>query len=101
MKLTPRNYMMWLGGCLAVLLGLLAISPGVGTASATYGWWDVWRAALGVEIPAGDVVGRPVGDMDGDGELSDEELQGFTRSAKLIFSQGFRRTVLTLQKLNF
>ena len=95
--LTPRQYVLRLGGCLIVLGALVIISPGVGTESATYRWWDVWRAKLGWEVPADELVGRALVDLDSDGAISSEELAGFVSAAKLIFDQRFPRTLLALQ----
>ena len=95
--LTPRQYMLRLGACLAGLALLVLISPGVGTESATFGWWDAWRAKLGIAIEADELCGRPLVDFDADGVISAEELSGFVSSAKLIFDQRFPRTLLALQ----
>jgi len=96
-SVTPRQYVLRLGGCLALLLVLVLISPGVGTESASYGWWDTWRARLGVEIPPEELAGRGLADLDGDGTISDAESAGFVASARLIFDQRFPRTLLALQ----
>ncbi len=96
-KLDPRRYALWLGGCVAALFVLVVISPGVGTASASFGWWDVWRAQLGMEIRADELAGRPLVDLDGDGGVSEGELAGFVESARLIFAQRFPRTLLAMQ----
>ncbi|UCE60043.1 MAG: iron ABC transporter permease [Phycisphaerales bacterium] len=96
-RLDPRRYALWLGGCVVVLFVLVVISPGVGTASASFGWWDVWRAQLGMEIRADELAGRPLVDIDEDGSVSEVELAGFVESARLIFAQRFPRTLLAMQ----
>ncbi len=96
-SLTPRQYVLSLGGCAVLLVLLIVISPGVGTASASFGWWDAWRARLGIEIRADELTGRPLVDIDGDGKISDEELAAFSESARLIFGQRLPRTLLALQ----
>jgi iron complex transport system permease protein len=96
--LTPRQYLMRLGGCVLGLLLPLLISPGVGTESASFGWWDAWRARLGISIPADELVGRPLVDLNEDGAISNEELAGFVESARQIgFGQRFARSLLALQ----
>ncbi len=96
--LTPRRYVVRLGACLAGLLVLVLISPGVGTETASFGWWDAWRARLGLEIGADELKGRPFVDMDADGTISAEELAGFVEAARHIgFGQRFPRTLLALQ----
>lgn len=96
--LTPRRYVVRLGACLAGLLLLVLISPGVGTETASFGWWDAWRAQLGLAIDAGELIGRPLVDMDADGTICAEELAGFVEAARHIgFGQRFPRTLLALQ----
>lgn len=96
--LTPKRYVLCLGTCIAGLGLLLVISPGIGTESSSFGWWDAWRARLGIHIGASELVGRPFVDFDGDGEVSDDELAGFVDLARHIgFGQRFPRTLLALQ----
>ena len=96
--LTPRQYMVRLGGSLLGLAFLLLISPGIGTESTSFGWWDAWRARLGIEIDAGELIGRPYVDLDENGEISEEEAAGFVEVARHIgFGQRFPRTLLALQ----
>ena len=42
--LTPQAYVVRLGLAAAGLGLLLLLSPGIGTESASFGWWDAWRA---------------------------------------------------------
>ena len=96
--LTPRRYALRLGGCLLGLMLLILISPGIGTESASFGWWDAWRAQLGLSIDADELIGRPFVDLNEDGTISDEELAGFVDVARQIgFRQRFPRTLLALQ----
>lgn len=96
--LTPRRYLLRLGGCLMGLLLLVLVSPGIGTESSSFRWWDAWRAQLGLKIRASELVGRPLVDIDEDGTISEEELAGFTDVARHIgFGQRFPRTLLALQ----
>jgi iron complex transport system permease protein len=96
--LTPRQYVWRLAAAVAVLAALLLISPGVGTESASVGWWDAWRAQLGLEVSADQLSGRPIADVNGDGTISDEELSGFLDIARQIgFGQRFARSLLALQ----
>ena len=96
--LTLRRYLLRLGASLVGLLLLLVISPGIGTETASFGWWDAWRAQLGLEISAGELAGRPFVDLDNDGVISEEELTGFGEVARHIgFGQLFPRTLLALQ----
>jgi|CXWL01.1.fsa_nt_gi iron complex transport system permease protein len=96
--LNARLFITRLAATVAVLLVLLAISPGIGTQSASFGWWDAWRARLGIAIPAKELARRPHVDRDGDGVISDSEVQGFTELARTIgFSQRFSRSLLALQ----
>lgn len=96
--LTARQYSLRLGACLAILVGMVLLSPGIGTQSASFGWWDAWRAGLGWEISADELVGRPFVDLDQDGTISEEELAGFTDQARYIgFGLRLPRTLLALQ----
>jgi iron complex transport system permease protein len=96
--LTPRGYAGRLAICVAAITTLLLISPGIGTESASFGWWDAWRARLGLTIEADELVGRRLVDLDGDGWISDVELTGFVRLARTIgFTQRFPRALLALQ----
>ena len=96
--LTPRGFVVRLAGAAGILLLLLALSPGIGTESASFGWWDAWRSRLGIAIPAGELIGRPLVDRDGDGRISDEERDGFAELARTIgFGQRFARSLLALQ----
>ena len=97
-QLTPRGFAVRLCVCLLGVAALLVISPGVGTASASFGWWDAWRAQLGLPIAAEELVGRPLVDLDGDGVISEDEAVGFVDVARHIgFGQRFPRTLLALQ----
>ena len=95
--LTRGQYVSRLLGCVVGLTVLVILSPGVGSTSATYGWWDVWRAKLGFHISADELVGRPLVDMDRDGMISEREHAGYVAAAERIFSQRFPRTLLALQ----
>ncbi len=96
--LTPRGYLLRLGGAGAVLGFLLLLSPGIGTESASFGWWDAWRAKLGLPIPQSELVGRSWVDLDGDGSISEAEMTGFVTIARHIgFGQRFPRSLLALQ----
>jgi len=96
--LTTRKYATRLALC-ALLLGvLLLISPGVGTESASFTWWDAWRARLGMAIPVEELAGRPFVDLNGDGTIDAEEQAGFVERAAVIgFMQRMPRTWLALQ----
>jgi len=77
---------------------LILISPGIGTESASFGWWDAWRAQLGLSIDADELIGRPFVDLDEDGTISNDELAGFVDVARQIgFRQRLPRTLLALQ----
>ena len=96
--LTARRFGIRLAATGALLLVLLMISPGIGTQSSAFSWWDAWRAQLGIAIPADELTGRPHVDRDGDGVISEDEFQGFSALARTIgFSQRFSRSVLALQ----
>jgi iron complex transport system permease protein len=97
-SLTLRQYSLRLAACGVVLALLLIISPGIGTESASFGWWDAWRAQLGVAIDPAELAGRLFVDLDADGSVSDEELAGFSELARHIgFGQRFARSLLALQ----
>ncbi len=96
-RLTPRRYVTQLGVCIAGLSLLLVLSPGIGTESATCGWWDAWRAKLGWTISADELVGRPFVDLDDNGVISEAERAGFVEAARTIFDLRFPRTLLALQ----
>ncbi len=96
--LTARTFVWRLALTGAFLLLLLLISPGIGTQSSSFGWWDAWRAKLGIEIRAEELIQRPYVDRDGDGVISDDETRGFSDLAQMIgFSQRFARSLLALQ----
>lgn len=96
--ITPRSVLIRLCGFASVLVLLLLISPGIGTQSTTFGWWDAWRAKLGFAIPEQELVGRTHVDRDGDGLISQTEARSFTDLAGTIgFSQRFARSLLAMQ----
>lgn len=95
--LTRRQYITRLGASLIVLLLLLLVSPGIGTESASFGWGDVWRSRLGMEITASELVGRPIADTDENGQISAAELNAYVATAGQIFGRRFSRTWLALQ----
>ena len=95
--LTSRQYISRLMACVAGLVILVIISPGIGSTSDTYGWWDVWRAKLGMKIDVAELLNRPLVDLDGDGVISERERAGYVIAARRIFSQRFPRTLLALQ----
>ncbi len=95
---TPRQYFLRLAACGALLTILVVLSPGIGTESSSFGWWDAWRARLGWDITADELADRPMVDVDDDGVVSDEELAGFVEQARHIgFSLRMPRTLLALQ----
>lgn len=97
-RLTPRNYALRLTAAVAGLGLLLLLSPGIGTESASFGWWDALRARFGWSISKAELVGRPLVDLDADGAISDAELSGFVAVARHIgFGQRFPRSWLALQ----
>ena len=61
--LTPRGFVARLSAAAGVMLLLLLLSPGIGTESASFGWWDAWRARLG---RAGRGKARPGGARPGE-----------------------------------
>lgn len=88
----------WAAASLVVLVGLLLLSPGVGTESAQFGLRDAWRARLGLTIPASELEDRGVADFDGDERVSDAEVQDFAAVASRIgFGLRFPRSLLALQ----
>jgi len=95
--LTPGGYLVRLAGCVVVLVVLVVISPGIGTESARFGWWDAWRARLGVSISVDELAGRIEADPDGDDSVSEEERDVFVQTARMIFDQRLPRTLLALQ----
>jgi cobalamin transport system permease protein len=93
-----RRYVVRLGSALAFLVLLLIASPGVGTESSSVGWWDAWRAQLGLTISTEQLAGSALADLDGDGVISGDERDGFVVLARTIgFSQRFARSLLALQ----
>lgn len=97
-RLTPRKYVLRLAAAVVGLGLLLLLSPGIGTESASFGWWDAWRARFGLPIAKAELIGRPLVDLDGDGVISDAELSGFIAVARQIgFGQRFPRSLLALQ----
>ncbi len=95
---TARRYLMGLFGCGSLLLVLVLLSPGMGTESASVGWGDAWRARLGLPFDRAALAARPLADIDGDGVVSDAELEGFRLVAAHIgFRQRMARSLLALQ----
>ncbi len=93
-----RKYAARLLAAFGFLLVVLIVSPGIGTESSSIGWWDAWRAELGIPIPAEELSGHAVADLNGDGSISDDERDGFVKLARVIgFSQRFARSLLALQ----
>ncbi len=93
-----RRYCRTLALCSLALIALLLISPGVGTESASFGWWDAWRAKLGIEISADEILQKPLADWDDDGSISSEERDGFVGTALRIgFDQRLARSLNALQ----
>ncbi len=96
-SVNPRGFVLRLAVAAIVVAVLIVLSPGIGTQSASFGWWDAWRAQLGIGIHGDELVGRPLVDLDGDGVISDEEIEGFTSLARTIgFGQRFARSWLAL-----
>jgi ABC-type Fe3+-siderophore transport system permease subunit len=96
--LTMRRYGASLGLCALGLFLLLAISPGVGTESSTFGWQDAWRARLGRAITVEELERRGVADQDGDGRVTEAEATGFAVLARFVgFDLRLGRSWLALQ----
>lgn len=96
--LTAKSYFLRLGLCAAGLGVLLVLSPGVGTESASFGWWDAWRAKLGWPISAVELADRPFVDIDNDGRITEDEVAGYVAQAKYVgFELRFARTLVALQ----
>lgn len=84
--------------CVLLLAALLVISPGIGTESASIGWFDAWRARLGLRISPGELSGTPLADQDCNGLISESEAEDYARLARDIgFRLRFPRTLLALQ----
>lgn len=97
-RLTPGQFFFKLSACVAGLVLLLLISPGVGTESSSFGWWDAWRARLGFEIWPSELQSRGVADDDRNGTVSPDEANRFAKQALTIgFSLRFPRSLLALQ----
>jgi iron complex transport system permease protein len=93
----PRLTAILVGFALSLAL-LLIGSPGIGTESSSFTWWDAWRARFGVGIAPGELSGRPFVDTNGDDIVSDEEAAGFTSEARFVgFNLRFSRSLLALQ----
>lgn len=96
--LTARQYAARLGACVAFLLALIIISPGIGTESAAFGWKDTWCAFLGIRSEGGNATRIKVADTDGDGAVSEQEWTVYEEQARHIgFSLRLPRTLLALQ----
>ncbi|MFQ5412896.1 MAG: FecCD family ABC transporter permease [Phycisphaerae bacterium] len=95
--MTARRYVTRLGVCMAGLVVLLVLSPGIGTESASYGWWDVWRVRLGIAIPVEELQARPFADVDGDGVVSPEDAAGFADAARYVGAARLARSLRALQ----
>jgi len=96
--MTAGWYLLRLIVCLAVLSLFVLISPGIGTESASVGWWDAWRARLGIAIDPEELAGHPFADGDQDGKISAEEATAFAAHARHIgFALRLPRTLLALQ----
>lgn len=95
--LTLRQYVTRLALVVVGLFCLLLLAPGIGTESASYGWWDAWRAKLGWEIAAEELASNPAADFDKNGIVTQEERDGFLATATRIWDQRFPRTLLALQ----
>lgn len=96
---TARGYFLRLAACAGGLGLLLAISPGVGTNMSAFGWWDAWRAKLGIAIPQAELQARPLADIDidADGVVSPGEAESFAQiAAHLGFAQRLPRSLLAL-----
>jgi len=94
--LSPRGYISRVGLCALGLGVLIVISPGIGTQSASVGWWDAWRARLGLTIHPSELLNRPLADHDGNGEISHKEMDDYREVARHIFKQRFARALLAL-----
>ena len=96
--LTPMRFAVRVTWCVTALGALLLISPGVGAESASVGWWDAWRAKLGLPISAAELQSHRFVDRNGDGAVSDQEATEFADIARHIgFRQRFARSLLALQ----
>lgn len=96
--LSQRRYFTRLGAALLFLAVLLVLSPGIGTESGAFGWWDAWRARLGMTITTDELAGNKFADANADGQISPEERDAFASLARIIgFSQRFPRSLLALQ----
>jgi len=96
--LTRKRFAVRLAAAAGLLAVLLVLSPGVGTETASFGWWDAWRALLGWDIAAAELSGRSFIDANRDGAISNDERDAFVALARYIgFEQRFSRSLLALQ----
>jgi len=96
--LTPQRFLASMALAIGCVAMLLLVSPGVGTESGSVGWWDAWRAELGISISPDELRGRPIIDVDNDGAVSPSEAAAFAKLARTIgFGQRFARSLLALQ----
>lgn len=97
-SLNPNRFITAMGVCVALILVLLILSPGVGTESGTFTWSDAWRARLGLTMDRAELARRPYSDLNRDGSLSDDEARSFAEQARYIgFDLRMARSLLALQ----
>lgn len=76
----------------------MVLSPGMGGASSSFGWWDAWRAYFNIPIPKEELTGRGLADLDADDSVSTLERETFVQNARFIgFNLRLSRTWLALQ----
>lgn len=92
--LTPVALILRLSFCAGILVILMAVSPGVGTESRSFGWRTAVRAIIGLSVEPMTPHAVRHADLDRNGSVSIAEQEAYAATARTLAERRVGRSLL-------